>query len=49
VYPHGFEDMQRRTPDLTLLREEIRYEPEHTLDSIIESVIDYYRHGTPAA
>jgi UDP-glucose 4-epimerase len=49
VYPHGFEDMQRRTPDLTLLREQIRYEPEHTLDSIIESVIDYYRHGTPAA
>jgi UDP-glucose 4-epimerase len=49
VYPHGFEDMQRRTPCLDLLRSLIDYTPRHTLDSTIESVIDHYQHGGDAA
>lgn len=43
VYPRGFEDMQRRTPDLTLLKSAIRYAPSHTLDGIITDVAEYFR------
>jgi UDP-glucose 4-epimerase len=45
VYPHGFEDMQRRTPCLDLLRSTIDYQPRHTLDSTILSVIEHYQRG----
>jgi len=45
VYPHGFEDMRRRTPDLSLIRSMIDCAPQHGIDSIISDVVDYYRHG----
>ena len=45
VYPHGFEDMRRRTPDLSLIRSMIDCAPQHDIDSIIADVVDYYRHG----
>ena len=38
AYPSGFEDMQRRVPDITKIKKRIGWEPTHTLDSIIESV-----------
>ena len=38
AYPAGFEDMQRRVPDITKIKTSIGWEPTHTLDSIIESV-----------
>jgi UDP-glucose 4-epimerase len=38
AYPAGFEDMQRRVPDITKIKNSIGWEPTHTLDSIIESV-----------
>ena len=38
AYPAGFEDMQRRVPDITKIKKSIVWEPTHTLDSIIESV-----------
>ncbi len=43
AYQRGFEDMMRRVPDLTKIREAIGYEPRVTLDEIIQSVIDYYK------
>ncbi len=38
VYPAGFEDMQRRVPDISKIKKTIGWEPRHTLDSIIDSV-----------
>jgi UDP-glucose 4-epimerase len=38
VYPVGFEDMQRRVPDITKIEKSINWQPAHTLDSIINSV-----------
>jgi UDP-glucose 4-epimerase len=38
AYPLGFEDMQRRVPDISKIKKTIRWEPTHTLDSIVESV-----------
>jgi UDP-glucose 4-epimerase len=38
AYPAGFEDMQRRVPDITKIKKTINWEPTHTLDSIIDSV-----------
>jgi UDP-glucose 4-epimerase len=39
AYPAGFEDMQRRTPDITKIKKTINWQPTHTLDSIIDSVV----------
>ena len=38
AYPPGFEDMQRRVPDITKIKKTIGWQPTHTLDSIIDSV-----------
>jgi len=38
AYPAGFEDMQRRVPDITKIKQTIDWAPTHTLDSIIDSV-----------
>ena len=38
AYPAGFEDMQRRVPDITKINNAIGWQPTHTLDSIIDSV-----------
>ena len=38
AYPAGFEDMQRRVPDITKIKKTINWQPSHTLDSIIDSV-----------
>jgi UDP-glucose 4-epimerase len=38
AYPAGFEDMQRRVPDITKIKNAIGWSPTHTLDSIIDSV-----------
>ena len=38
AYPAGFEDMQRRVPDITKIKKTIGWSPTHTLDSIIDSV-----------
>ncbi len=42
AYGPGFEDMQRRSPDINKLRDLIGYEPCNDLQSIVQSVIDYY-------
>jgi UDP-glucose 4-epimerase len=38
AYPAGFEDMQRRVPDITKVKKAINWQPTHTLESIIDSV-----------
>jgi UDP-glucose 4-epimerase len=43
VYGPGFEDMKRRTPDITKLRALTGYAPQHDTDDILRDVIEYYR------
>jgi len=38
AYPPGYEDMKRRVPDTTKLRAHLKWQPTHTLDSIIKDV-----------
>jgi UDP-glucose 4-epimerase len=43
AYGPGYEDMQRRCPDITRLKNLIHFEPKTDLKGIIQSVIDYYK------
>ncbi|MFN0123617.1 MAG: GDP-mannose 4,6-dehydratase [Blastocatellia bacterium] len=43
AYEEGFEDMQRRVPCIDKIHNLIGYEPTHTLDQILSSVIEYQR------
>ena len=43
AYGPGFEDMQRRVPDISKVKAKIGWSPEHTLDSIIDSVADFIK------
>jgi UDP-glucose 4-epimerase len=47
AYEEGFEDMPRRVPDISKIRELVGFSPEVTLDGILRSVIDYLS-GRPA-
>jgi len=38
AYPAGFEDMQRRVPDIAKIKKTINWAPANTLDSIIDDV-----------
>jgi UDP-glucose 4-epimerase len=38
AYPAGFEDMQRRVPDIAKIKKTTGWVPTHSLDSIIDSV-----------
>jgi UDP-glucose 4-epimerase len=52
VYGPGFEDMKRRTPDISKLQAAIDFTPALSLDDILEDVIDEVRSrrmSTPAA
>jgi len=42
AYEEGFEDMHRRMPDLTKIKECIGYSPKYNLEMILERVIKYY-------
>jgi UDP-glucose 4-epimerase len=39
AYPAGYEDMQRRVPDITKIKTSIGWAPQNTLDSIIDDVV----------
>ncbi len=41
AYEEGFEDMPRRIPDVSKIRNLVGFEPRMTLDGILQSVIDY--------
>jgi UDP-glucose 4-epimerase len=43
AYPAGFEDMQRRVPDISKIVKAIGWKPQHSLDSIIDSVVKHSR------
>ena len=43
AYESGFEDMPRRLPDLTKIREMIGYTPRHNLNDILTDVIESFR------
>ncbi|MEO6050290.1 MAG: nucleoside-diphosphate sugar epimerase, partial [Pyrinomonadaceae bacterium] len=49
VYGAGFEDMQRRVPNLEKAKDLIGYQPTRTLDDIINDVADEMRSGSPAS
>jgi UDP-glucose 4-epimerase len=38
AYPAGYEDMQRRVPDITKIKKTINWQPENTLATIIDDV-----------
>jgi UDP-glucose 4-epimerase len=43
AYGPGFEDMQRRCPNIEKLKSLTGFKPIHDLDAIIQSVIDYFK------
>lgn len=43
VYNSGFEDMERRIPDLTKIKKLINFKPKYTIKDIIEDVIEYFK------
>jgi UDP-glucose 4-epimerase len=43
AYPAGFEDMQRRVPDISKIKKTINWSPDNTLDSIIDDVASAMR------
>ncbi len=46
AYEGGFEDMQRRCPDNSKIRQMLDYEPSKSLDELIQVTIDYHRENT---
>jgi UDP-glucose 4-epimerase len=48
AYAPGFEDMQRRVPNIDKVAALIGYAPLHTLDDTLQRVIAYERHLRPA-
>ena len=49
AYGPGFEDMKRRTPDISKLRETVDFEPSHSLEDILQDVIDEIQNRTDGA
>jgi UDP-glucose 4-epimerase len=43
AYGPGFEDMQRRVPDISKIKAAIGWAPTHSLDSIIDSVAEFLK------
>ncbi len=48
AYDESFEDIRRRVPDLTRIRDAIGYRPSKDLDSIIDAVAEYQREHAQA-
>jgi UDP-glucose 4-epimerase len=44
AYGPGFEDMQRRVPDISKVKAKLGWAPTHTLDSIIDSVAAHLKN-----
>ncbi|MBN2124859.1 MAG: GDP-mannose 4,6-dehydratase [Deltaproteobacteria bacterium] len=43
AYGPGFEDMERRCPNIDKIKGLIGFKPRHNLDAIVQSVIDYFK------
>lgn len=46
VFPHGFQDMQRRVPDLSKIAATVGYAPAVSLDELLARTIDHMRGET---
>ena len=42
AYEEGFEDMPRRIPDISKVNRQVGFQPEKSLDGILESVIEFH-------
>jgi UDP-glucose 4-epimerase len=42
AYEQGFEDMHRRIPDTTKIREAVGFQPQRTLDEVLERIIAHW-------
>src|SRR6266508_3399908 len=50
AYEEGFEDMQRRVPDIGKIKKFINFRPTQSTQEIVESVIEYYhKENAPQA
>jgi UDP-glucose 4-epimerase len=49
AYEAGFEDMQRRVPNIGKINRAIGWEPQKSLDQTLDEVIAYFRERTPHA
>jgi UDP-glucose 4-epimerase len=49
AYGPGFDDMDRRVPDIAKARKWFGYAPSHSLTDMIGSVVDYYRNNAAAS
>lgn len=49
AYEEGFEDMPRRIPDISKVKELVGFEPRMSLEGILQSVIDYQSDRPPSA
>ena len=47
AYGEGFEDMKRRIPDISKIRDLIGWTPKVDLDGLLTTVIDYYKEHMP--
>ena len=47
AYEEGFEDMPRRVPDTSKIKQLVGFEPKMKLEGILQSVIDYHS-GRPS-
>ena len=43
AYGPGFEDMQRRVPDISKINAKLGWQPTHTLDAIIDDVVNHLK------
>ena len=43
AYGGGFEDMERRQPDISKIRRAVGWEPSRTLDHIIDETVAFHR------
>ncbi len=43
AYEQGFEDMRERVPDLAKIKEYVGYEPQVTLQELLERVVEHFR------
>jgi UDP-glucose 4-epimerase len=41
AYPEGFEDMQRRVPDISKIKQALGWTPEINLDQIIKDIASF--------
>jgi UDP-glucose 4-epimerase len=42
AYPEGFEDMQKRVPDISKIKNVLGWSPQKRLDQIIKDVVAFY-------